>query len=258
MMKQGIGHMSGKLSGKIALVTGGSAGIGLSAARRFAAEGAFVFITGRRQSELDRAVQQIGPAVAAIRCDAADLADLDRLFTVIDRQSGRLDILVANAGGGEFVPLADITEAHFDHTFNTNVKGTLFTVQKALPLIVDGGSIILIGSNTSIKGIPAFSVYSASKAAVRCFARCWSQDLKQRGIRVNVLSPGPTRTPGLNGLAGTEQQAQAMQAALIDAIPLGRLGAPEEIAAAALFLASGESSFVTGIELFVDGGMSQI
>jgi NAD(P)-dependent dehydrogenase (short-subunit alcohol dehydrogenase family) len=250
--------MSGKLSGKIALVTGASAGIGLALARRFAAEGAYVFITGRRQTELDRAVQQIGSDAAAVRCDAADLADLDRLFDVIGRQKGRLDILVANAGGGEFVPLAGVTEEHFDNTFNTNVKGTLFTVQKALPLIADGGCIILIGSNTSIKGIPAFSVYSASKAAVRSFARCWSQDLKHRGIRVNVLSPGPTRTPGLNGLAGTGQQAKDMQAALIDAIPLGRLGVPDEIAAAALFLASGESSFVTGIELFVDGGMSQI
>lgn len=250
--------MSGKLSGKIALVTGGSAGIGLAVARRFAVEGAFIFITGRRQTELDRAVQQIGPDAAAIRCDAADLSDLDRLFAVIGRQKGRLDILVANAGGGEFVPLADVTEEHFDKTFNTNVKGTLFTVQKALPLLTDGGCIILIGSNTSIKGIPAFSVYSASKAAVRSFARCWSQDLKHRDIRVNALSPGPTRTPGLNDLAETEQQAEEMQAALIDAIPLGRLGDPDEIAAAVLFLASKESSFVTGIELFVDGGMSQI
>lgn len=250
--------MSGKLSGKIALVTGGSAGIGLAVARRFAVEGAYVYITGRRQTELDRAVQQIGAEAAAIRCDVADLNNLDRVYSTIERQKGRLDILVANAGGGEFVPLAAVTEEHFDKAFNTNVKGTLFTVQKALPLLTDGGCIILIGSNTSIKGIPAFSVYSASKAAVRSFARCWSQDLKHRGIRVNALSPGPTRTPGLNDLAGTEQQAEEMQAALIDAIPLGRLGAPDEIAAAALFLASGESSFITGIELFVDGGMSQI
>lgn len=250
--------MSGKLSGKIALVTGGSAGIGLAVARRFAAEGAYVFITGRRQSELDQAVQQIGADAAAIRCDVADLNGLDRVYDTIGRRKGRLDLLVANAGGGEFLPLEDVTEEHFDKTFNANVKGTLFTVQKALPLFTDGGSIILTGSNTSVRGTPAFSVYSASKAAVRSFARCWTQDLKHRGIRVNVLSPGPTRTPGLNGLAGTEQQAEDMQAALIDAIPLGRLGDPEEIAAAALFLASGESSFVTGIELFVDGGMSQI
>lgn len=250
--------MCDKLSGKIALVTGGSAGIGLAVARRFAAEGAYVFITGRRQGELDRAVQQIGADAAAIRCDVADFNGLDRVYDTIGRQKGRLDILVANAGGGEFVPLEAVTEAHFDKAFNANVKGTLFTVQKALPFITDGGSIILIGSNTSNKGTPAFSVYSASKAALRSFARCWTQDLKHRGIRVNTLSPGPTRTPGLSGLAGTAQQAEAMQAALIDAIPLGRLGDPDEIAAAALFLASGESSFVTGIELFVDGGMSQI
>ncbi len=250
--------MSDKLSGKIALVTGASAGIGLAVAGRFVAEGAYVFITGRRQNELDRAVQQIGPGAAAIQCDVADLNDLDRSFSAIERQKGRLDILVANAGGGEFVPLSAVTEAHFDQAFNTNVKGTLFTVQKALPLFSSGGSIILTGSNTSIKGTPAFSVYSATKAAVRSFARCWAVELKDRGIRVNTLSPGPTRTPGLSVLAGTAQQAEVMQAALIDAIPLGRLGDPDEIAAAALFLASGQSSFVTGIELFVDGGMSQI
>jgi len=250
--------MSGKLSGKIALVTGGSTGIGLAAAKRFVAEGAYVFITGRRQTELERAVKQIGENAEAIRGDVADLADLDRVYATIGRQKGRLDILLANAGGGEFVPLEDVTEEHFDTTFNTNVKGTLFMVQKALPLFTDGGSIILTASNTSVMGTPAFSVYSASKAAIRSFARCWSQDLKHRGIRVNALSPGPTRTPGLNGLAGTEQQAEDMQAALISAIPLGRLGDPDEIAAAALFLASGDSSFITGIELFVDGGMSQI
>lgn len=250
--------MSGKLFGRIALVTGGSTGIGLAVAKRFAAEGASVFITGRRQTELDRALQQIGPRAAAIRCDVAHLADLDRVYDTIGRQKGRLDILLANAGGGAFVPLESVTEEHFDTTFNTNVKGTLFTVQKALPLINDGGSIILTASNTSVMGTKAFSVYSASKAAIRSFARCWSLDLKHRGIRVNTLSPGPTRTPGLNGLAGTEQQAEDMQAALTNAIPLGRLGDPDEIAAAALFLASGDSSFITGIELFVDGGMSQI
>ena len=254
----GIGHMPLKLIAKIALITGGSAGIGLAVAKRFTAEGAYVFITGRRQTELDRAVQQLGSDAAAIQCDTADLTDLDRLFAVIGRRKGRLDILVANAGGGAFVPLAAVTEEHFDQTFDTNVKGTLFTVQKALSLFSDGGSIILIGSNTSAMGTPAFSVYSASKAAVRSFARSWAVDLKDRGIRINTLSPGPTRTPGLNGLAGTAQQAEAMQAALMNQIPLGRLGDPDEIAAAALFLASGESSFVTGIEMFVDGGMSQI
>jgi NAD(P)-dependent dehydrogenase (short-subunit alcohol dehydrogenase family) len=250
--------MSGKLSGKIALVTGGSAGIGLAVAGRFTAEGAYVFITGRRQTELDRAVQQIGVQAVAIRCDVADLDALDRVYRTIERDKGRLDILVANAGGGEFVPLEAVTEEHFDKTFDTNVKGTLFSVQKALPLLTAGGSIILIGSNTSVKGTPAFSVYSASKAAVRSFARSWAQDLKHLGIRVNTLSPGPTQTPGLSALAVTEQQAGDMQSALRNAIPLGRLGAPDEIASAALFLASGESSFVTGIELFVDGGMSQI
>ncbi len=250
--------MSDKLSGRIALVTGASAGIGLAVAGRFAAEGAYVFITGRRQNELDIAAQQIGPGAAAIQCDVADLNDLDRLFAAIERRKGRLDILVANAGGGEFVPLGSVTEEHFDKIFNANVKGTLFTVQKALPLLTDGGSILLTGSNTSAMGTPAFSVYSASKAAVRSFARCWAVDLKHRGIRVNALSPGPTQTPGLMSLAATPQQAEAMQAALVGAIPLGRLGDTNEIAAAALFLASGESSFVNGIELVVDGGMSQI
>ncbi len=250
--------MCNKLSGQIALVTGGSAGIGLAVAQRFVAEGAFVFITGRRKTELDRAVQQIGAGAAAIQCDVADPADLERVYAAIDRQKGRLDILFANAGGGQFVPLEAVTEEHFDTTFNTNVKGTLFTVQKALPLISDGGSIILTASNTSAMGTPAFSVYSASKAAIRSFARCWAMELKHRAIRVNALSPGPTRTPGLEGLARTEQQAAQMQASLIDAIPLGRLGDPDEIAGAAVFLASSDSSFVTGIELFVDGGMSQI
>jgi len=250
--------MFGKLSGKIVLVTGGSTGIGLAMARRFAGEGAYVFITGRRQTELDLAVQQIGADATPIRCDVADLGALDQAFALIGRRKGRLDVLAANAGGGEFLPLADVTEKHFDEIFNTNVKGTLFTVQKALPLLSDGGSIILTASNTSVMGTPAFSVYSASKAAIRSFARCWSQDLKHRGIRVNALSPGPTRTPGLHALAGSQQQAEAMQAELIDAIPLGRLGDPDEIAAAALFLACGDSSFVNGIELFADGGMSQI
>lgn len=250
--------MSNKLSGKIALVTGGSSGLGLAAAKRFVTEGAYVFITGRRQTELDRAVEQIGANAAAIQCDVSNLADLDRVYATIDRQKGRLDILLANAGGGEFVPLEAVTEEHFDTTFNTNVKGTLFTVQKALPLITDGGSIILTASNTSAMGTPAFSVYSASKAAIRSFARCWAVDLKHRGIRVNALSPGPTKTPGLQGLARTELQAGEMQAALVNAIPLGRLGDPDEVASAAVFLASGDSSFIDGIELFVDGGMSQI
>jgi NAD(P)-dependent dehydrogenase (short-subunit alcohol dehydrogenase family) len=250
--------MSDKLSGKIALVTGGNSGIGLATAKRFVAEGAYVFITGRRQTELDAAVQQIGESVTGIQSDVADLADLDRLYAAIGQQKGRLDVLFANAGGGEFAPLDAVTEEHFDKTFNTNVKGTLFTVQKALPLITDGGSIILTASTASVKGTEAFSVYSASKAAIRSFARCWTLDLKPRNIRVNALSPGATETPGLHGLAQTEEQAREIKAALISTIPLGRMAAPDEIAKAAVFLASDDSSYVTGIELFVDGGMAQI
>jgi NAD(P)-dependent dehydrogenase (short-subunit alcohol dehydrogenase family) len=250
--------MADKLSGKIALVTGGNSGIGLATAKRFVAEGAYVFITGRRQPELDAAVQQIGARVTGIQSDMANLADLDRLYTAIGQQQGRLDVLFANAGGGEFAPLGAITEEHFDKTFNTNVKGTLFTVQKALPLLTDGGSIILTASTTSVKGTEAFSVYSASKAAIRSFARCWTLDLKQRHIRVNALSPGATDTPGLHGLTQTEVQAREIKAALISTIPLGRMAASDEIAKAAVFLASDDSSYITGIELFVDGGMAQI
>jgi NAD(P)-dependent dehydrogenase (short-subunit alcohol dehydrogenase family) len=251
--------MSDKLSGKIALITGGSSGIGLATAKRFVAEGAYVFITGRRQTELDAAVQQIGARVTGIQSDVANLADLDRLYAAIGQQAGRLDVLVANAGGGDVAPLGAITEEHFDKTFNTNVKGTLFTVQKALPLLTDGGSIILTASTASVQGTEAFSVYSASKAAIRSFARCWTLDLKQRKIRVNALSPGATDTPGLqHGLAQTGEQAREIAATLISTIPLGRMADPDEIAKAAVFLASDDSSYVTGIELFVDGGMAQI
>jgi len=255
---KGTSTMSDKLSGKIALVTGGNSGIGLATAKRFVAEGAYVFITARRQPALDAAVQQIGARVTGIQSDVANLADLDRLYAAIGQQQGRLDVLFANAGGGEFAPLGAITEAQFDKTFNTNVKGTLFTVQKALPLLTDGGSIILTASTTSVQGTEAFSVYSASKAAIRSFARCWTLDLKPRKIRVNALSPGATDTPGLHGLAQTEEQAREIKAALISTIPLGRMAAPDEIAKAAVFLASDDSSYVTGIELFVDGGMAQI
>jgi NAD(P)-dependent dehydrogenase (short-subunit alcohol dehydrogenase family) len=244
----------GKLDGKVAVVTGGNSGIGLATARRFALEGAHVFITGRRKAELDAAVKALGPRVTGVQGDVAVLADLDRLYAVVKEQQGRVDVLFANAGGGERVSLGEITEAHFDKTFNSNVKGLLFTVQKALPLLTDGASIILNASITSSKGTPAFSVYSATKAAVRSFARSFTVDLKDRHIRVNALSPGPIDTPGLSGLDDTDQ----MKKALVAAVPMGRLGSPDEIAKAAVFLASDDSSYVTGIELFVDGGMAQI
>jgi len=248
----------GKLEGKVAVVTGGTSGIGLATAKRFVAEGAYVFITGRRQSELDAAVTQIGKNVTGVQGDVANLADLDRLYATVKQQKGRIDVLFANAGGGEFAPLGSITEAHFDKTFNSNVKGLLFTVQKALPLFRDGGSIILNASTAASTGAPALSVYSATKAAVRSFARTWTLDLKERGIRVNAVSPGGTETPGLNSFAATEAVKQQFKAGLIASIPMGRMGNPDEIAKAVSFLASDDSSYVTGIELFVDGGMAQI
>ncbi|MEH2010045.1 SDR family oxidoreductase [Nostoc sp.] len=250
--------MSQKLSEKIALITGGTSGIGLATAKQFVAEGAYVFITGRRQSELDAAVKEIGKNVIGVQSDASNLADLDRLYTTIEQEKGRLDIIFANAGGGELVPLGSITEEHFDKTFNTNVKGLLFTVQKALPLLPEGASIILNASATSIKGSPAFSVYSATKAAVRSFARNWTLDLKERKIRVNAISPGVVPTAGYNLLGLSEEQVQGFVASQADNIPLGRVGTPDEIAKAVVFLASDDSSFVNGIELFVDGGMAQI
>ena len=248
----------GKLDEKIAVVTGGSTGIGLATAQRFAKEGAYVFITGRRQSELDAAVAQIGANITALQGDVANLADLDRLYAAIKQQKGRIDILFANAGGGEFAPLGAITEEHFDKTFNVNVKGLLFTVQKALPLLKDGSSVILNASIVASKGMPAFSVYSATKAAVRSFARTWTIDLKDRKIRVNAISPGPIETPGLSGLGQNEEQTEQLKSSLVTSVPLGRLGAPDEIAKAAVFLGSDDSSYFTGIELFVDGGMAQI
>lgn len=248
-----------KLAGRVALVTGGNSGLGLATARRFAAEGAQVFITGRRQAELDAAVAQIGDGAIGVQGDVSNLADLDRLYETIGRQAGRLDVLFANAGIGEFAPLGQISEAHFDKAFGINVKGTLFTVQKALPLMPDGAAIVINGSMVSIKGIPAFGVYAATKAALRSFARTWSVDLKARRIRVNVVSPGTVITPGYKDSLGlNDEQIRAMESDAAATAPLGRAGTPDEIAKAVAFLASDESSYITGIELFVDGGVSQI
>jgi NAD(P)-dependent dehydrogenase (short-subunit alcohol dehydrogenase family) len=242
-----------KLEGKVAVITGATSGMALASAKLFVAEGAYVFITGRRQKELDEAVRAIGSNVTGVRGDAGDLADLDRLYETVKAEKGHFDILYANAGYGEFnVPLGSITEESFDKTFNLNVRGTLFTVQKGLPLLRDGGSIILTGSIASVKGFQGFSVYNASKAALRSFARTWTMDLKERRIRVNVLSPGTIDT---GVFVGVPQEVKDQFVALI---PMGRIGEPQEIATVALFLASSDSSFVTGIELFVDGGTAQI
>jgi NAD(P)-dependent dehydrogenase (short-subunit alcohol dehydrogenase family) len=247
-----------KLDGKVAVITGGNSGMGLATAQRFVAEGAYVFITGRRQAELDAAVKLIGKNVTAVQGDVSNLADLDRLYATVKEQKRKIDILFANAGMGELAPLGSITEEQFDKIFNVNVRGLLFSVQKALPLFQDGGSIILNASIVSIKGMPGFSVYSASKAAVRSFARGWSNDLKDRKIRVNTLSPGPIDTPILDGIAATKEEREQFKAHLVSQVPLGRMGTSDEIAKVALFLASDDSSFVTGVELFVDGGMAQI
>ena len=248
----------GRLEGKIAVITGANSGIGLASAKRFVAEGAYVYITGRRQEEMDKAVQAIGAGVMALQGDVSNLADLDRLFSKVRSDQGRIDVLFANAGLGARKPLGNITEPSFDLVFGVNVKGTVFTVQKGLPLMRDGGSIILTGSTTASMGTPAFSVYSASKAAIRNLARSWALDLKGTGIRVNVLSPGATATPGLlNGLAKTGKK-DAMIAGLIDQTPLGRMAGPDDIAAVALFFASDESASMTGSEIFADGGIAQV
>lgn len=245
------------LKDKIALVTGGTSGIGLATAQELAAQGARVFITGRRQAELDAAVASIGGGATGIRADAAQLSDLDAVYAQIARQAGRLDILFANAGGGDMLPLGAITEEHFDRIFSTNVRGVLFTVQKALPLLSDKASVIVTGSTAAIQGTPGFSVYSASKAAVRNFARSWALDVKDRGIRINVVSPGPVQTPGLGGLV-PEDQRQGLFDALAAQVPLGRLGEPGEIGKVVAFLASDAASFINAAELFVDGGMAQV
>jgi NAD(P)-dependent dehydrogenase (short-subunit alcohol dehydrogenase family) len=250
--------MSKKLEGIVAVITGGNSGIGLATARRFVAEGAHVFITGRRHGELDEAVKQIGKNVAGVQGDVTNLADLDRLFATVKQQQGRLDVLFANAGVVVPTTLGSITEEHFDKVFNINVKGVLFTVQKALPLFTAGGSIILNGSIAGSQGTEAASVYCASKAAVRSFARCWTTDLKHRKIRVNVISPGPIETPILNKAGLTREQNDEFKANQAAAVPMGRMGTPDEVAKAAVFLASDDSSYVTGIELFVDGGSAQV
>lgn len=251
--------MSQKLAGKVAIVTGGSSGIGLATAKQFVSEGAYVFITGRRQSELDAAAQAIGQNVTAIQGDVARLADIDKIYAAVREQKGKLDIVFANAGIGEFAPLGQITEEHFDKHFAVNVKGLLFTVQKALPLLAEGGSVILNASIVATKGFPSFSVYSATKAAVRSFARTWSVDLKAQKIRVNVVSPGVVPTPAYSlSLGLTAEQIDQFVQSSIPNIPLGRAGTTEEVAKAVLFLASDDSSYVTGIELFVDGGLAQI
>ena len=248
----------GRLEGKVAVITGANSGIGLATARRFVREGAIVFMTGRRQAELDDAVREVGGNARGVRGDISKLADIDRLYEIVGRDAGKIDVLFANAGGGTFMPLGEITEDHYEQTFATNVKGTLFTVQKALPLLRDGASVILTGSTAATTGQPAFSVYSASKGAIRSFARGWILDLAPRRIRVNVLVPGATSTPGWHGLAASDGQSRQMLAMTEAVTPLGRLGTPDEIANAALFLASDESSFVNGSELFVDGGSDQI
>ena len=250
--------MSGKLDGKVAVITGGNSGIGLASAKRLVAEGAYVFITGRRQAELDSAVKEISENVTAVQGDVAKLADLDRLYAAVKANKGRIDILFANAGVAEFAALGEITEEHFDKIFDANVKGLLFTVQKALPLMPDGASIILNASVVGSKGLPANSVYSATKAALRSFARTWATDLKDRRIRVNAVSPGFTDTPGLANLmasAGADAQGWKM---LSNGIPLGRLGTSDDVAKAVVFLASDDSSYMTGAELFVDGGFAQV
>jgi NAD(P)-dependent dehydrogenase (short-subunit alcohol dehydrogenase family) len=247
-----------KLEGKIALITGGNSGIGLAAAKRFVDEGAYVFITGRREPALAAAVKEIGNNVTGVPGDVSNLGDLDRLFAQIKREKGKLDVVFANAGTAKLAPLGTITEAFYDAIFKVNVKGLLFTVQKALPLLADGASIILNASIVASKGLPANSVYSATKAAVRSFARTWTTDLKDRRIRVNAVSPGSTDTPGLENLLASSATGRQRREMISSAVPLGRFGTADEIARAVVFLASDDSSYVTGTELFVDGGFAQV
>jgi NAD(P)-dependent dehydrogenase (short-subunit alcohol dehydrogenase family) len=248
----------GKLEGKIALVTGGNSGIGLAAAKRFVTEGAYVFITGRREPELAAAVKEIGRNVTGIRGDVSNLGDLDRLFAQIEREKGKLDVVFANAGVAKYAAFGAITEELYDAIFDINVKGLLFTVQKALPLLPDGASIILNASIVASKGLSSNSVYSATKAAARSFARTWTTDLRDRRIRVNAVSPGSIDTPGLSDLLASSETGEQRRKMISAAVPLGRFGTPEEIAKAVVFLASDDSSYITGTELFVDGGFAQV
>ena len=248
----------GKLEGKIALITGGNSGIGLATAKQFVNEGAYVFITGRREAELAAAVKEIGRNVTGVQGDVSNPVDLDRLFAQIKREKGKLDIVFANAGVAKYSPFGEITEELYDSIFKINVKGLLFTVQKALPLLPDGASIILNASIVASKGLPANSVYSATKAAVRSFARTWTTDLKDRRIRVNAVSPGATDTPGLSDLLASAEVGNERLKMIANTVPLGRLGTPDEIAKAVVFLASDDSSYITGTELFVDGGLAQV
>ncbi|MBS7541274.1 SDR family NAD(P)-dependent oxidoreductase [Ancylobacter lacus] len=250
--------MAHRFNNKVVVITGGTSGIGLATAKAFAAEGAAVFITGRRQQVLEAAVKQIGGRVTGVRADMSSLADIDRVYDAVQQQYAQIDVLFANAGGGDMLPLGAITEEQYQRTFDTNVKGTIFTVQKALPLLKDGASIVLTGSTAGASGTSAFSIYGASKAAVRNLARSWILDLKDRHIRVNVVSPGPTETIGLTDVFGGGEQAQGVKDFLATQIPAGRVGRPEEIATTVLFLASDDASFINGAELFVDGGLTQI
>ena len=248
----------GKLEGKVAVITGGNSGIGLATAQRFVKEGAQVFITGRRQSELDKAVKLIGKNVTGVQGDVANLADLDRLYSTVKQKAGRIDIVFANAGGGTFLPLGSITEQQYHETFDNNVKGVILTVQKALPLLPNASSIVLNASTAASIGMPAFSVYSAAKAAVRNLARGWATDLKDRRIRVNAVSPGVVITPAYQKIGLSDEQIKSFAAQMVALIPLGRTGEPDEIAKAVLFLASDDSSFVNGAELVVDGGQTRV
>jgi NAD(P)-dependent dehydrogenase (short-subunit alcohol dehydrogenase family) len=247
-----------KLKNKIAVITGGSSGIGLAAAKRFVEEGAYVFITGRRQSELEKAKAAVGKNVTTVQGDVANLADLDKLYATVKSEKGALDIVVANAGIVEMVPTAQVTPEHYDKTFNVNARGTFFTVQKSLPLLRNGGSVVLVGSGVHNKGFPFYVTYAATKAAMRSFVRSWAADFKDRGIGVNILSPGPVDTPIIEGQFKSKAEAEDMKAQFAQMVPLGRLGRAEEMASAILFLASDDSSYCTGIDLAADGGLTQI
>jgi len=250
--------MGNKLEGKIAVITGGNSGIGLATAKRFVTEGAYVFITGRRQKQLDLAVSEIGKNVMGIQSDVSNLADIDKIYNTVKDQKNHIDIIFANAGIAQFAPLEKISEEHFDKIFRINVKGLLFTVQKLLPIFQEGGSIILNASIGSSKGVEETSVYSATKAAVRSFARTWTVDLRHRKIRVNAISPGPIDTPIFSNLMQNEEQSEQFKKNIVNTVPMGRMGTPDEVAKVVSFLASDDSSYITGIELFVDGGLAQI